>query len=415
MKKQLLAVTLGLLTLGSFAQKDEIKAAEKALKSNDFTAAKQALSALESMESNMDAKYKAKYYFIKGQALAGEKNYEAAAKAFNNLFTYENETGKPKYTSKAQPMLNGLIQTVSTNAIKLYNEDKNYPEAAKQFYTTYKLSPTDTIFLFNAAVSASQAEDYDMSLEYFKEAREVGYTGISTQYLAENKATGEVENLGTKSNRDTMVKLGQYINPTQNTTESKQPDIIKNIGYIYVNQGKPELAIEALEEARKASPKDVNLILNEAQMFIKLNKMDKFAELMQEAVEIDPTNPTLFFNLGVINQNQGKIADAINYYKKAVELKDDYSDAYLNLAIAILAGDKDIVDEMNKNFNNEKKYTELQNKQKTLYREALPFLEKADSLNRSQDTVRTLLNIYDNLEMSAEGDKLRPIYNEMKG
>ena len=39
MKKQILTIALGLLTVSSFAQKNELKAAEKAIKKQDFTTA----------------------------------------------------------------------------------------------------------------------------------------------------------------------------------------------------------------------------------------------------------------------------------------------------------------------------------------------------------------------------------------
>ena len=413
MKKQVLVIALGLMTYGAFAQKDEIKAAEKAIKKQDFASALSAISALDAIENSMDAKYKANYYFLKGQALLGKNNLEEAATSFNKLFAYENEIGKIKYTKEAQPMLNSVIQKVSENAIKQYNEDKDFAAAAKNFYLTYKLSPTDTTFLYNAAVSASQAEDYDLSLQYFKEAKDVGYTGVTTQYVATNKE-GQVVNLGTKSQRDLYVKTGEYTNPEDVITESKRADIIKNIGYIYVNQGKPELAIAALEEARQANPKDINLILNQAQMYVKLEKMDEFSRLMKEAVELDPNNATLLFNLGVVNANENKNEEAISYYKKAIEIDPNYADAYMNLAITILSGEKSIVEEMNNNLSNFKKYDELQAKQKDLYKNALPFLEKADSLKRSEGVVRTLLNIYDTLEMTEEADALRPVYNELR-
>lgn len=239
--------------------------------------------------------------------------------------------------------------------------------------------------------------------------------GISTMYYAVNKETGVKENMGTKENRDTMVKFGKHKDPSEVTTPSKQPEIIKNIGYILINQGKNDEAIVVIKEARKSNPKDLNLLLNEAQLYIKLKKMDKFGELMQEAIELDPTNPTLFFNLGVVNQNEGKIEEAINYYKKATELKPDYADAYMNLAVAILAGEQAIVDEMNKNLSNFKKYDELEAQQKDLYRKALPYLEKADELERTEDTVKSILNIYDVLEMTEKADALREVYKKMKG
>lgn len=412
MRKQLLALSLILMSIVTFAQKNELKVAEKAIKKQQFKEALTALQPLESMEATMDDKYKGKYYYLLGVA-HGKKNVKKAAEAYNKLFDFEKKTGKEKYTKEAKPKLNKLIQFVSEKAIKQYNA-KDYKTAKKNFYLTYKLSPTDTTFLYNAAISASLDKDYDTALKHYLKLREDGYTGSVMQYYAVNAETGKEEPFQSKDMRDLSVRSKSHSNPTQKATPSKQADIIKNIGYIYVNQGKPEKAIEALQEARKANPKDVNLILNEAQMYIKLDKMDKFAELMEDAIKLDPTNPNLFFNLGVINQNQNKIKEAKEYYQKAIELKPDYGDAYMNMAVAILAGEKAIVDEMNENFNNEKKYLELQEKQKAMYKEAIPYLEKADGLNRSLETVRTLMNMYDRLEMTDKADKIRAVYKKMK-
>ncbi|MDB4204613.1 tetratricopeptide repeat protein [Polaribacter sp.] len=415
MKNQVLAISLVLISMIAFGQKSELKIAEKAIKAGEFASALVAVNSVDSMLAAMDSKYKAKYYFIKAQALSGQSNYAAAADSFNNLFDYEIEIGKNKYTKLAKEMFGALIQKVSTKAIDLYSNDKNYKDAATSFYLTYKLSPTDTTFLYNAAISASSAKEYDAALGYYRELKKIGYTGITTQYLAVSIETGKVEDLGSKNQRDLMVKAKQYKEPTDKVSESKQADIVKNIGYILVNQGKTEEAIIALQEARKADPKDVNLLLNEAQLYIKLDRMDKFGALMEDAVKLDPTNPTLFFNLGVVNANEGKIEEAVAYYKKAIELKPDYGDAYMNLAVAMLTEEKGIIEEMNKNLSDFKKYDALQAKQKELYKTALPFLLKADSIERSEGTVRTLLNMYDTLEMIEEADALRPIYKKMRG
>lgn len=413
MRKQLLAISIGLMAIGAFAQKSELKAAERAIKKNDFKAAKAAILPLEGTEETMDAKYKAKYYYLKGSAY-GKSNIEKAAEAYNKLFAYEKEIGKNKYTKDAQPKLNDLIKFVSEKAIKLYNDDKNYKEATGNFYLTYKLSPADTSFLYNAAVSASLAKEYNRSLKYYKELQDIKYTGITTQYYATNKETNKEENLGSKENRNTLVKFGKYINPTEKSSKSKQSDIVKNISYILINQGKTEEAVVAIQEARKANPKDLNLLLNEAQLYIDLKQMDKFGDLMKEAISLDPNNPSLYFNLGVVNQNQKKTEEAIKYYKKAIELKPDYGDAYMNLSVAILSGEQAIINEMNKNLSNFKKYEELEGKQKELYKKALPYLEKADGIKRSLETVRSLLNIYDILGMTEKADVLRPIYKEMR-
>lgn len=414
MKNQVLAMSLGLLTAITFGQKKELKVAERALKDSEFAAALTAVNSVEAMLETMESKYKAKYYFVKAQALMGSENFKAASDTFTSLFEYEKEIDSDKYTEDAVPMLNTLIQKVSNTAIAQYNA-KDYAIAKDNFYLTYKLSPKDTSFLYNAAISASLSKEYDTSLLFYRELKEVGYTGINTQYFATDKETGVEEDLGPKKQRDLMVQAGQYITPVDKASESKKAEIVKNISYILINQGKTEEAILALQEARISDPKDVNLILNEAQLYIKLEEMDKFAALMKEAVKLDPTNPTLFFNLGVVNANEGNIEDAIKYYKTAIELKPDYGDAYMNLAIAMLGKEKELVEEMNKNLSNFKKYDALQEEQRVLYRNALPFLMKADSIKRTTDTVRTLLNIYDTLIMEKEADALRPIYKEMRG
>ena len=86
----------------------------------------------------------------------------------------------------------------------------------------------------------------------------------------------------------------------------------------------------------------------------------------------------------------------------------------MNLAVATLDKDAAIVEEMNQNLSNFKKYDELALKQKAVYQEALPYLEKADSLNRNLETVRTLMSIYDVLENTTKADEYRALYKSMK-
>lgn len=412
MKKQILALSLGLMSLGAVAQKSELKDAEKAIKNQDFSSALSTLNAIEgSLMMSGEDKYKSKFYFLKGKALAAQKNYKGAAESLNALLAMKEN----KYAGEAQPILNQMIQEVSNKAVDLYNNKKDYKNAADNFYLTYVLSPTDTSFAYNAAISATQAQDYDKAMEYYKELQKVGYTGVEKQYVATDKATGKVESFGNdKARRDLMVKTGNYLKPDVQTSESKSATIVKNIALILKEQGKTDEAIAAFKEARESNPKDLNLILNEAQLYIDMGKMDKFGELMSEAVALDPENPTLYFNLGVVNFNQGRMDDAKKYYSKAIELKPDYADAYMNLAVAVLDQEKAIVEEMNKNLSNFKKYDELAAKQKDVYKEALPFLEKADGLSRSIETVKTLMNLYEVLEMSDKATEYRDLYQSMK-
>ena len=413
MKTKVFALVLGLITFSTFAQKNELKTADKAIKIKDYSAAMTAVTAAESLLSKMDDKSKAKFYFLKAQAYFGKKDYQTAANTFEKLFNLENETGKIRYTELATTIQNQMVQDVYQKASDQYTA-KDYKNASDSFYLTYVLSPLDTIFIYNAAVSSTLAKDYDNSLKYYKELREIGYTGISTIYYAISKQTDEKEDLGNEKNRDLQVKLGLYKDPVNEQTESKTGDIIKNVAYILKTQGKTEEAIKAVEEAREIYPKDINLILTQADIYFQLKDMKKYSDLIELALNIDPTNPQLFFNLGVISFDDGKVEEAKKNYEKAIELKEDYGDAYLNLAVVIMNQEKAIVDEMNKNLSDFDKYDELLEKQRGVHREALPYLEKADKYSRSINTVQFLMNIYQTLEMDEKATKFTDLYKEMR-
>lgn len=413
MKTKLIALFLGLASLTTFAQKNEIKAAEKALKKQDYATAISSVTAAEALVGNMDAKMKAKFYFVKAQAYMGKKDFATASEAFTTLDEVEKKSGRKKYSVEAKPMKNQMVQEVYKKATDQYKA-KDYANAKDNFYLTYKLSPQDTIFIYNAAISSTLSKDYDSALKYYNELQDLGYTGVQTLYFATNKETGVKENLGSKENRDIQVKIGVYKDPVEEKTDSKIGDITKNIAYILKEQGKTEEALAAVEKARGMFPKDLNLILTQADIYFQLGNNEKFGELMEVAIKEDPSNPQLFFNLGVINFDQGNKEKAEEYYLKAIELKDDYADAHMNLAVLILDEEKAIVEEMNKNLSDFDKYDELLLKQKGVYKKALPYLEKADKHGRSLNTVQTLMNIYSTLEMTEKEQEFSTLYKKMR-
>jgi len=414
MRTKFLALSLGLLSISLTAQKNELKTAEKAIKKQNFTAAVSALKSAEALIANADNKLKTKFYFLQGQAYKGTKNMKAAAEAFSTLFALEKEIKKSTYTTKAAPIVSEMANTAAQEGNNLYSKDKNYKAAAEKYETVYLLSPTDTAFLYNAAISYNLAKEYDTSLSLFNKLLEEGYTGITTTYKATNKETKQVEQFADKMTRDLMIKSKSHINPLDDVSKSKKGDILKSIAGVLVSQGKTDEAIEALHVARKADPNDVNLILVEADLYIKLEKMDKFGELMELAVKQKPNDPTLYYNLGVVNAQQKNTEKAKEYYNKAIELRPEYGDAYMNLAVLVLEKEKAIVDEMNKNLSDFDKYDKLAEQQKDVYREAIPLLEKADQYNRSADTVRTLLNLYETLGMDDKAATYRELYKNMK-
>ena len=140
---------------------------------------------------------------------------------------------------------------------------------------------------------------------------------------------------------------------------------------------------------------------------------------MELAITKEPENGILYYNLGVISGEQGEIDDAVNYYQKAISLKPDYVDAYLNLVSEILKGEKSIIDEMNNlgtSRSDNLRYDELKVKREDLYKKCIPFLEDLIGISpKNLSALNTLKNIYgvigDNDGFKAISAKISEIEN----
>ncbi len=414
MKKQVLTIALGVFTIASFAQKKELKAAEKAIKKQDYASAITSIKSAESLIANADAKLKSKFYFLKGQAFGGKKDYKTAAKAYNKLFSFEKETGKKRYTSKAMPLLEALKNEVNNRAFKLH-EQKNFKESAKVFYLRYVLDKRDTLFLSNAAQLSLQAKDYDNSFVYYTELKNLGYTGIKDVFEATDKSTNKVREFSSKQEMDIMVKSGSYINPKIKKSESKRNEVLKNLVSILSQQKKYDEAVSLIKKIRQDDPNDLQLLLTEAFLYNDLKQPEKFAALMKEATEKDPTNPDLFFNIGIVNYNAKNVDQAVKYFEKTLEIKADYPKGHWMLANAMLLKDGEIVKKMNDLPPSDmKNYDKLEKERKELFKKILPILQQADKLGRDASTVRLLIGVYEQMEMSDDADKLRSVLKTLE-
>ena len=425
MKKQLLFLSALFVSVVMFGQKDELKTAEKAIKSNNFTAAMSAINQAEGLVANADEKTKQKFYYLKGLALyqngSAQANISEVGAAFNQLINYEKEIKSFKYSNEIGGLTNDLIQKISVNAGKDWEtalaskESSDYVNAAKKFEQVYMLSPTDTSFLDNAALVYFYGKDYNSSMKLYQKLLDINYTGISTEFVATNKSDGQDVVYADKKAMDLQVKLGLAENPREEAKDSRRELIFKNLAQNYSELDNNDKALEVITAGRKEFPTSYSLLIDEANIYYKKGDNPKFKELLEKAIEMNPTEPTLYYNVGVMNMDQKNIEGAINYFKKAIELKPDYSDAYNNIGAAIIDKAAPIIEEMNKSLSDFNKYDALQTKQMEIYKEAVPYYEKAYELNKSSvSVIQTLIGLYENLDMGDKLEAIRAVYEEIK-
>lgn len=407
-----------LISVATFAQKDQIKNAEKALKNKDAQGAIAILKDAENMMVNAKDVEQAQFYFVKANAylelanskVEESKNLSLSAENYKKLIDLEKQSGKLKYSTQAASTITEIKGKLINSAITDTQTNK-LAEGAKKLYDAYLLDKKDTINLYYAASTYINAQDFDGALGAYEELKKINYSGKGTSYLAVNKASGNEDNFNTAKERDLAVKLGTHEKPKTEAIPSKRGEIYKNLALILVQKGKVEEAKKAISDARKTNPEDSSLILTEANLYLETKDFETYKKLVNEALQNDPNNKELLFNLGVISSNAKNPVDAEKYYRKVIEIDPNYANAYLNLAALKLEDEKPIIDEMNKlgtSAKDMKRYDVLKGNREKVFRDVIPFLKKANELDpKNQDVSKTLIGVYKALEMTAEAKALQ--------
>lgn len=433
--KHIILASAVLVSVSSFAQKDELKKLKKIYdkdtpSANDLVEYKANLDKLATLATEEGDKVYYNYYKANTTsielALLGPTPTPAQYASLLNpkvitdlvnadtaTLEYEKKTGKKVFTDDITQDI-ATMKPILINVAVGLGEAKKYKEAGDILHAIYLLDKKDQDKLFYAASYAVSGQDYVSALAYYNELKALNYTGETTIFWALNKTTKKEETFPSKTERELFIKGGTHEKPRDEKTESKKAEIYKNIALILVQNGKIDEAKAAVAEARKTSPDDASLILTEADLYLKVKDYDGYSRIISEAVAKDPTNVDLIYNLGVISSNANKLDEAEKYYKKVLELDPNYFNANLNLAELKLRADDKFVTEMNKLGTSEKdnkRYEAIKVERNNNFKTIMPYLEKAVELQPDNDGAKkTLLSVYNALEMT---DKYKALKAKM--
>ena len=403
MKKLILYILL--LTISfSNAQKKELRNANKFFIAGEYSSALDLLESSKEIFDSSDDKIKSQAMLLYGKLHTAMEDFDLAVKAFD----------MSKNLGISDQLLNLEVNKLETAIITSAvgdNETENFSDAAKKLKVVYDLKPDlNQLYLYYAASSAVNAQDLQMALEYYEVLRDIKYDGVETKFYLTDVDSGEEIEINSESQYKLLQKSKDYSDPREEETESKFPEIVKNIALIYKQLGQNDKALAAIEAARLSNPNDVGLIITAANIYFELGNKEAFRVAMSEAIQKDPNNPILYYNLGVVSGELGEKDVAISYYKKSIELDPGSENSYLNLVALILDGEQDIVDQMNSlgtSRSDNLKYDELKESRENLYIQCIPILKDLISINSNIEAIRTLMNIYGTI-----GDNLG--YTEMK-
>ena len=126
------------------------------------------------------------------------------------------------------------------------------------------------------------------------------------------------------------------------------------VAHRLMQAGEFELAIRAFNRAALAGGLDAEILSGLGSANLGLGRLGQAEQLLRSAVEKDDTRPEVWNNLGVVLMESGKLAEAKLTFRKAYALDNGESDAIrdnLRLALAKLENPSNNGDQENQNFN----------------------------------------------------------------
>ena len=390
MKKLILFILLFTFSF-STAQKKELRNANKFFISGEYASAIDLLDSAKDLFDSSDDKIKAQAMLLDGKLHTSMEDFELAIKALD----------MSKNLGSSDQILNPELRKLETAIITSAvgdNETEDFNAAAKKLKMVYELNTeTNSEYLYYAASSAVNSLDYPLALEYYELLRDIKYEGIETNFYITEVSSGNEIEINDEVQFKLLQKSKEYSNPREEETDSKFPEIVKNIALIYKELGQNDKALAAIEAARSSNPDDVGLIITAANIYFELGNKEAFKVAMSQAIEREPNNPILYYNLGVVSAELGEKDVAVSYYKTSIDLDPSNENSYLNLVALILEGEEDIVSEMNSlgtSRADNMKYDELKESRENLYKQTVPILKDLIDINNNIEAIRTLMNIY---------------------
>lgn len=117
-------------------------------------------------------------------------------------------------------------------------------------------------------------------------------------------------------------------------TEPENVELLNALGFALFQKGDSEKAVSALDKALRADPKHYKAHNNMALASIDLGELEIAEAHYRESLAIEP-QPAIYNDLGFVLERQGLSFEAVDMYRKALELNPESATAHYNLATSL--------------------------------------------------------------------------------
>jgi len=261
----------------------------------------------------------------------------------------------------------------------------------------------------NLGIMSFNKNDFEGALNYFERAYEMGLLkGVTDTSSVENSSIAAIRG---KNYEKADKYLRQMIGYKMDKDGARYLQLVR----IQADKGDTVTSMKTLAEGREVFPAYQKLLTEELNYYLQRGKSAEAEKLLVLAIEKDPTNHLFHYAAGTIYEDLGNHENAIAAYKKSIELKPDFWEAYFNMG-ALYNNKADIMLREMKD-RKEKSTTiidETTIRADAELKKALPLLEKALELAPAESPdlpalYKSLKSIYAKLSMMEKYDEVNKL------
>lgn len=275
---------------------------------------------------------------------------------------------------------------------------------------------------FNKGVTNYKSKEYEEALDGFKKSATVNKEYRDQIDTAAYYYAGNSADLAGKKD----VAMEYYMQAKKYNFDNHR--LYSSLSRLYSAKGDTAKALEVVNEGLEQYPGEYDLIITETNIFLAQGDTEKALENLKLAVKQDTTNPSLWFAAGVNyeqmmnNQETDSLKkafmdEAVNAYKKALEIKSDYYKPAFNLGAIFVNRAAELQNKANQlPLNETEKYNAIKKEADSTLKKALPYLEKAQDIKPNDlNTLQSLKEIYARLNKTERLKEVTTKIQELTG
>ncbi|MDR0231700.1 MAG: hypothetical protein LBI82_06220 [Dysgonamonadaceae bacterium] len=209
------------------------------------------------------------------------------------------------------------------------------------------------------------------------------------------------------------TKIISYFESIKNNNGYNEEDVLKFLSSLYEQTNNTVGMVNTLREGVERFPNDSFFMLSLINHYIYSDQGDAAIKMITKAIELSPNNAELYNVLGIVFENSKKDNDAAKAnYEKALSIDPNYVEAIGNLGRIFYNRAVEAQVAANEISDN-KKYEAARAQAMDMFREALPFFERAHQLRpEDRDYMIALSRIYYVLNMGDKYDEIDAKLNQ---